>query len=266
MIIDTHCHYSLTPLNTAVPEEISTAQSHGVVATICPSVDIPSSKKTLELAQAYPDFIYPAIGIHPSNATNYSEKDLTFLAHLLSDHESICAIGEFGLDYFRIDTHSEEGLKTRAAQITLFEAHLDLAMSYHLPVILHIRDTESQAYKDVYEILESHHFSEPVIFHCLSGPENIHVRHKKDAYFYSIAGNCTYPSAEPLRDLILQLPQAQLLTETDAPYLAPQKWRGSVCKPYMIQETVSYLSRLLSLEPDVFAKNATRLFATMNTI
>lgn len=266
MIIDTHCHYSLVPLSTAVAEEIATAKSHGVIAAVCPSVDTTSSKQTLELAKKYPDYIYPAIGIHPSNATNYSENDLSFLANSLSEQQNICAIGEFGLDYFRIDTTTGHGSETRSAQISLFEAHLALAAQHHLPIILHIRDANSQAYTDVYEILASHQFSEPVIFHCLSGPEEIHLKFQKDSYYYSVAGNCTYPSAEPLRNLLSHLPISQLLTETDAPYLAPQKWRGSSCKPYMITETVSCLSTLLSVKPDVFAKNALALFATMKTI
>lgn len=258
-IVDTHCHYNLPPLSENWRVHWEKAQQYGVKAAWIPGTTLESSKVAIDIARQDPN-LWALVGVHP----NDEETDAVAIHSVVAELETlierdkqsgrpkIIGIGETGLDYFRIDPGDA---RERERQRQWFRAQLELAVRHDLFVSLHVRDTlspaeriEGNAYWDVVEILDSFSALPPVILHCASGPlEYIQVMLDKGA-FVSFAGNVTYPKAQAIRDIWrVTLPERRLI-ETDAPYLAPQAYRGQPCEPWMISATASFLATEAILE------------------
>lgn len=273
MIFDTHCHYNLPPLYGNWQEHWQKAQDHQVKQAIIVGTDLETSKVGLEIAQT--DMALRAsVGLHPSEYQelvtlkqfSLSEVDslvteqMQTLNTLLSNPKT-AAIGETGLDYYRLPTDKPLVETIKQAQLLGFEAHLKLAQSAQLPVIIHVRDQGEAAYYDVLETLKKFApFSKPFILHCVSGPtEYIKAALELGAYL-GIAGNMTYNSAEHLRNLVKLAPKDKLVLETDAPFLPPQEFRGKVCEPWMISLTAEFAADELALDLDQLYQNAETVF------
>jgi TatD DNase family protein len=261
MIVDTHCHYNLSPLYQDWQAHWKKAQSKGVAQSIVVGTSIETSKRSLEIAHQSKN-LFSAVGVHPHQYSKLDPADIptiisqqsSTLAIMLEDKQ-IVAIGETGLDYFRLDK------KTQAMAIINqqagFKMHLELANTYHKLLIVHVRDragnksNNNQAYWDALKIIKSNYkFNQPLILHCLSGPKDYIKEAVKLGIFFGISANVTYPNAKELRNLIKLIPQKQLLLETDAPFLPPQEFRGQICEPWMITKTNSYLLDKLGVQID----------------
>jgi TatD DNase family protein len=284
-LFDTHCHYNLEPLYSGdtsdpwlqrfkLPETYPNWQSHwesaknaGVGKSVVVGTEISTSKLALEIAQKDPD-LYPAVAIHPGHIEELEENLETSLAELESlVNPSVVAIGETGLDYFRLpDGPQAEVIKTN--QKRSFEAHIGLANEHVLPLILHVRDqaspetpTPGNAYWDVLEVVQKHyHWQRPVVLHCVSGPLAYVQAMVEIGAYVGIAGNTTYPSSDQIRRLILNTPTDRMLLETDAPFLAPQQNRGELCEPWMISQTAQFLESELRLDLNRIWANSLEFF------
>lgn len=285
MIVDTHCHYNLEPLyNAQTPdswqEHWHRAQSEGVGACMIVGTTIESSTVAIALAATTTN-LTASVGIHPYRVAEllesgevewetYLKSTLTQLTQL-SRNQQVSAIGEIGLDYYRMPKSSSEHQAIRTAQKQLVAKQLSLAKSQGLPVVLHVRDrltpeerVPDNAYWDMLSILEeSAPLTHPVILHCVSGPA-AYVQAALDLGCYiGVAANCTYPSAMHIRKLIKQAPPDRILLETDAPYLPPQSNRGKICEPWMISETAEYLEKELGVPNTTILANTKRVFPTL---
>ncbi|MBD3279786.1 MAG: hypothetical protein GF390_03700 [Candidatus Pacebacteria bacterium] len=261
MIIDTHCHYNLAPLVDNWPAHWSKAQQHGVTKTIIPGSNFANSALAVKIAAKTAN-LYAAVGVHPhwytqAAGTTYKQQQKLeqFLAKIkleLLQLKTICnknqvvAIGEIGLDYHSLPARGKKRTWVIKAQKTAFITQLQLAQEQQLPVIIHARDHTDQAYWDVLTILKKHHHAQQaLVFHCVSGPKQYLQAILKMNSYLGFAGNLTYPNAQKLQSILKNTPAQQILLETDAPYLAPQAYRGQTCEPWMITATHQLVTKLV---------------------
>jgi TatD DNase family protein len=275
MIVDTHCHYNLNPLLDNWQHHWQAAQAKGVGQTVVVGTTIATSQKAVEQAQAEAG-LFAAVGIHPNDWHDEQLGSVETVIEQLSTlinrptEQKIVALGETGLDYFRLDKTSPEFETIRQTQQTSLRHHLRLAHQFNLPVILHVRDQEvpetptpNNAYWDVArivaELTQELGFIQTVL-HCVSGPLAYHQAMVELGAYVGVAANATYKSADSIRRLALATPADRLVLETDAPFLPPQAYRGQTCEPWMIAETAQFVTALTTLSLDQLTNNAHRLF------
>jgi TatD DNase family protein len=215
---------------------------------IAVSTTLAGAVETLALAERH-DGVYACLGVHPHEAGGPDADRLDELEPLLTAPRAV-AVGETGLDYFR-------DYAPRPAQRTLFERHLELALTLERPVVIHTRAAE----EDTLTILEG--FDGTVVLHCFSSPALLEPALER-GWYVSFAGNVTYPKAEELRSAAAAVPADRLLAETDSPYLAPQPVRGGRNEPSYVIHTLAALAELRGEIPaDLAAQidaNATAAF------
>ena len=281
MIIDTHCHYNLEPLSTDVPTQWQTAQKHGVDRAIVVGTNVETSELALAIAEDH-THLFASIGIHPEVGTELekttSEEELLLhtaqlsigLETLFKKHQhnpKLIAIGETGLDYYRLKHKGAKRERVIATQQLLFKQQLALASEQQLPLILHVRDqisrTEHTAYHDILELLQDHarlHKLPTLILHCVSGPLDYIEAVLSLGGYIGLAGNSTYDAATEIRNIIAITPPDRILLETDAPFLAPTEYRGQVCEPWMIAQTAAFLQEHCQIDLATIQANTLRVF------
>jgi TatD DNase family protein len=221
-LIDTHAH--LDP--EEAPAILARARAAGVERVIVVATTIAGAYEALALAEQH-DGLYACLGIHPHEAGGPDADRVDELAPLLA-HEKAVAVGEMGLDYFR-------DYAPRPAQQALFESQLELARRLDLPVVIHTRAAD----EDTLAALAG--FDGTVVLHCFSSPGLLDTALERGWYF-SFAGNVTYPKAPELRVAATRVPSDRLLAETDSPYLAPQPVRGQTNEPAYVMHTLATLA------------------------
>ena len=196
----------------------------------------------------------------------------------------LVAIGEIGLDYYRLKVKGLKRQLVEKMQKEAFTKQLKLAFEYSLPVILHVRDqadryelTEkitSNAYYDVYTIvseLVSNYESQnkqvpPLILHCASGPLDYIQKFLALGAYIGFAGNVTYDNAPELREILKITPQDKILLETDAPYLAPNQLKAELCKPHYITQTAQFLEHSYGINLGIIAENTLKVFPQFSAV
>jgi TatD DNase family protein len=217
-----------------------------------PGCDLVSSQAALALAKAYPGIIFAGVGIHPHEATTYTQEVEAQLREMAHEPE-VVAIGEFGLDYFRM-------LSPREIQRDVFCAHLKLARECHLPCIIHVRD----AHDDVMELLRLYGQDLRGVFHCFSGDiAQAEACLAFEGFMLSFAGPLT-KQGNALPDVARMAPLDRILVETDSPYLVPKPLKTRRNEPLFVKHTAEKLAEIrgISLEEiaQVTTANAIRLF------
>lgn len=272
MIFDTHSHYNLEPLFDTWEEHWTKAQEKGVTTSIVVGTDVDTSRRAIELARQNSAF-KATVAIHPSDY-QYLIQDSHLTAseienliaghlnelHTLVSDKTVVAVGETGLDYFRLPSDPNIGEVIKNAQQTAFKKHIELAVASKLPLIIHVRDTGEAAYTDILQILKDQPQLPAFILHCVSGPLSYIEEALQLGAYLGIAGNSTYPSAEHIRNIIRSAPSDKLLLETDAPFLPPQEFRGKTCEPWMIALTAEFVSDELNLDLAQLYQNAKTFF------
>jgi len=251
-LIDSHTHIDNIRFDRDREAVIQAAISGGVARMVDPGCDLASSRVALALAKAYPGTIFAGVGVHPHDATTYTDEVERALREMVQEPE-VVAIGEFGLDYFRM--HSP-----RDVQRTVFCAHLQLAREYNLPCIIHVRDS----HEDVMELLQAHGRDLRGVIHCFSG--NITQAEEClafDGFLLSFAGPLT-KEGNALPDVARMVPLERVLVETDSPYLVPKPQRAKRNEPLFVKHVAEKLAELrgMTLEEIAFitSNNANRLF------
>jgi TatD DNase family protein len=257
MLIDTHAHLEMREFNDDRDDVIRRAREAGVDYIITIGTTVESSRDAVMLADKY-DFIYAAIGIHPHEVKDILHPAYDIIRHF-AKHKKVVAYGEIGLDY-----HYE--YSPRADQKRKFRDMLREARELDLPVIIHDRE----AHEDTLQIL-SEEWSPDLggVMHCFSGDAAMAKKVIDMGFSISIAGPVTFPKAEALREAVRQIPIEHLLIETDAPYLAPQPFRGKRNEPAFVRHTAEMIAQVKGLSFDDVARitsfNAMQLFG-MGTI
>lgn len=248
--IDTHCHIEMKEFDPDREEVIKRAREAGLEALITIGSDLEGTLKGVRLAESH-DFIYCSVGIHPHEAKDVTDQTYSLLKELVQK-KKVIAVGETGLDYHY--DHSP-----RELQRAVFRKQLELADETGLPVIIHSR----QADADTLKIVRESGISQGV-FHCFSGDADMAEQVMAMGFYISIAGPVTFKKALGLQEVARMISDDYLLIETDAPYLAPEPFRGRRNEPAYMLNTAKKIADLRGISLQDLARittlNARRLF------
>ena len=254
---DIHSHLNLSPLSED-KERIIKILEEKEVGTITVGTDLETSAQAVEIAQKSEN-LFASVGFHPSDVGK-KEFDMEKFQELVRK-DKVVAIGECGLDYFRIDASDTE---TKNQQKEIFKIQIDIAQANDLPLILHVRPQKGtmDAYEDVLEILELREEIPSGDVHFFVGSPEIAERFLKLGFYLSFTGVITF--ARDYDEVIRMTPIEKILTETDAPFVAPVPYRGQTCEPWMVEEVANKISEIKGLDPEVvrlqILKNVKTLF------
>lgn len=240
----------------------------GCAAVINPGIDIPTSHASLELSAQHTQ-IYAAVGIHPHEAIHYLTsgddvfdflfRDIRTLEGLASKPK-VVAIGECGLDYYRIQADDAERSRIVSMQRELLTQQLAVATKKKLPVILHIRD----AHQDILDLLDREAYTGRGVAHCYDGDWIYTETLLAMDFCIGFTANITYPKKESIHEQIKKIPLERIVLETDSPFLSPQAKRGQRNDPRSVRAVAQTIADITSLPlSDVIAqttKNAIQLF------
>ena len=253
MIIDTHTHLDDDRYDADLDDVISRAKADGITTFIIPGASPDTLQKAVKIAQNYED-IYFAVGVHPYDIDNY---DRDFLESYIT-HPKCIAVGECGLDYFRLPENDDEIQNEKKRQKEVFIDQIDLANKYNKPLIVHIRDASS----DSLDILLQNPVKCGGVLHCYNADESL--LKLKDNFYYGIGGVITFKNAKKLINVYPKIPKDRLLIETDSPYLTPHPHRGERNEPSYTKLVAQKMAQLsdISVEEieDITTQNAKRLF------
>lgn len=258
---DIHSHFNLEAFDRDIEDVIMDHQQKNI-GTICVGVDKETSRKALVLSQKH-EHVYTCVGLHPDNVSEEGDFDSAFYRDLVMNHK-VVAVGECGLDYFRIDPDDHVG---KDAQKQAFRGQIELALEFDLPLMLHIRPSfgSHDAYEEVLEILEAIKKQEPKLrgnAHFFVGTKEIADRFLAIGFTVSFTGVVTI--THDYDEVVQHVPLDMMMAETDAPFVAPKVFRGRRCEPYMVAEVYKKIAELkgLSLEEvqTQFAHNRKRVF------
>jgi TatD DNase family protein len=254
MIIDTHCHLDDARYNDDMVEVIANAKEQGVERFIIPGADPLTLERAVELSEEYAE-IYFAVGVHPYDAQNY---DRAFLEPFVT-HPKCVAIGECGLDYYRLPESVEEIESEKKLQKEVFIDQIIWAKELKLPLIVHIRESSA----DCLEILEEYAGAEGGVLHCYNADESLLKLASKN-FYYGIGGVLTFKNAKKLIDVYPKIPKEKLLIETDAPYLTPHPHRGKRNEPSYCRLVAGKMVELSQTTEEIISRvttnNAKKLF------
>ncbi|MDY7538243.1 TatD family hydrolase [Undibacterium sp. RTI2.1] len=235
MYIDSHCHINFPELAARMPEIMSKMEENGVTHALCVSVDLPHFPQVLALAEAYPN-IYASVGVHP-DYEDTEEPSAEQLVHL-SQHPKIIAIGETGLDYFRL-TGDLEWQRER------FRQHIRASRLSRKPLIIHTRSASEDTIRIMQE--EGAGIAQGGVggvMHCFTESLEVALAAIEMDFYISFSGILTFKSAKDLQAVARALPVERILIETDSPYLAPTPHRGKMNEPGFVRHVGEFLADL----------------------
>jgi len=252
MIIDTHCHLDDDRYKEDLKEVLERAFKAGVERFIIPGADPKTLPRAIELAEKYSE-IYFAVGVHPYDAKNY---DRAYLEEFIT-HPKCVAVGECGLDYYRLPEAKEEIEQEKELQKEVFIDQIDLANRYNKPLIVHIRE----ASLDSKNILKEHSETGGVL-HCYNANQGL--LELSNNFYFGIGGVLTFKNAKKLVEVYPKILLNRLVAETDAPYLTPHPYRGKRNEPSYTALIVEKMAKLSNIEQKelekVLLENSKRLF------
>lgn len=249
-MIDTHCHLDNEVFCLDLDSVLKESKSVGVNWMLIPGADLKDLPRARDIAQEYPNVFF-ASGVHPYHLDDFDLKQIKEN----QDHPKCVAIGECGLDYFRLP---ESGVpEYKKIQKECFIAQIELALSVDKPLILHVRDASF----DVAEILREFPKARGV-FHCFNADQIL--LEFSDRFYYGIGGVLTFKNARRLVEVLPLIPKERLLLETDAPYLTPHPFRGMRNEPKYIPLVAQKISEILEIPLqkviEICRENTQRLF------
>ncbi|MEZ2130695.1 MULTISPECIES: TatD family hydrolase [unclassified Sinorhizobium] len=259
MLIDTHCHLDFADFEAQRDEIVARAHEAGVKQMVTISTRVRKLDGLLAITERYPS-VFCSVGTHPNNADEELDIQVEDLVRL-SKKEKVVAIGEAGLDYF-YDTVKPEDQKTG------FLRHIAAARETQLPLVIHSRSADV----DMAAILtsETGKGAFPFILHCFSSGADLARTGIELGGYVSFSGILTFPKSEELRDIARTIPHDRLLVETDAPYLAPKRWRGKRNEPSYVVNTAEVLAETIGMSLEeigrITTENAYRIFSRMPRI
>lgn len=249
-MIDSHAHLTSDALYPHVDDLLQRARGAGIESIVNICTDPITLERGLELQMRYP-WVYNAAATTPHDVEKEGESAFEVMAKAART-KRLVAVGETGLDYYY--EHSPKELQKEFTR-----RYLALAAECHLPVVIHCRD----AFADFFQLLDAAE-AVPGVLHCFTGTVDEAQEVIKRGWYVSFSGIVTFKKSELLRDAARIVPLENLLIETDAPYLAPQKHRGKQNEPAFIQETAKLLAEIkqVSVEQLITTtqNNAKKLF------
>ena len=255
MIIDTHAHLDDERYLDDLDEVLKNAKEVGVEGILIPGANIDDLERARDIAHSNEN-IYFAAGVHPYHHKQYDEKKLR---EFLKDKKCI-AVGECGLDYYRLPDDENEKKVEKLEQQEVFKKHIELAKSVKKPLIVHIRDANDDSKR---VLLENSAKEVGGVLHCYNASEHL-LGLADEGFYFGIGGVLTFKNAKQLVEVLPKIPLDRLIVETDAPYLTPHPYRGKRNEPaytkYVIAKIAELLEKDIKTVETLTSNNAKRLF------
>lgn len=252
MFIDSHCHLDFPEFSTRLPEVLENMRSAKVSHALCVSVDLPDFPNVLRLAQEHPN-LYASVGVHP-DYEDTPEPTFEFLVETANKHHKIVAIGETGLDYYRMGDRSYESMEWQRER---FRTHVRAAIAAKKPLIIHTRSASEDTIKILKE--EGAHVIGGVM-HCFTESLEVAIKAMEMGFYISFSGIVTFKSAKDLQDTCKQVPLERMLIETDSPYLAPIPYRGKTNEPAWVANVGEFIANLKGISVEDLANQTSKNF------
>jgi len=247
MLVDSHCHLDFPELAGDLPSVFATMRENGVVAALCVSVTLEDFPRVLALAEQH-EHLYASVGVHP-DYPDLREPGVEELVEL-AQHPKVVAIGETGLDYYRL-TGDLEWQRER------FRTHIRAARAAKKPLIIHTRSAAA----DTLRIMREENAGEAGgVMHCFTEAWDTAKGALDMGFYISFSGIVTFRNARDLKEVARQVPLDRLLVETDSPYLAPVPFRGKTNQPGWVRHVAEEVARLQERPFPVIAAQTTANF------
>lgn len=259
--IDTHAHLYAEDFNGNIGELLQRAREASVSRIISVGVNGRTNPQCIRFAEEHEE-IFAAVGWQPTDLDELGDEMELSPVRLRELHEQAChpkvvAIGEIGLDYFRLPrTQTDEVLRVKERQKRIFRQHLELAAELGLPCAIHQRGDGTL--EDCLEIMRSLAGRIRAVFHCFVGDLKAAQAFFDLGCLVSLTGIVTFKKAEELRETIRSLPPEKIMIETDCPYLAPEPHFRKLCEPSYVVHTGKRIAGILGLSPEDFSQIASR--------
>jgi TatD DNase family protein len=281
-MIDTHCHIHFRAYGDDMDEVIKRTQDRRVrMITIGTQSD--TSKDGIKVAEKH-EGLWCTVGLHPSHThahtlhvdedesinTREETFDKDFYRDLARSSNKVVAIGEVGLDYFRLPEDLTEAEKVKSAQESSLRSAIELADEIDLPLVLHVRDAHEKMIEIIKEFVDDDRLSRRGVVHCFTGTIEEARAYHGLGFYTSFTGIITFEDRKdpakvtPLQKVVQDVPLEWLMLETDSPYLTPHPFRGERNEPWRVEsigEKVSFLKGVSIKEvEEVTDSNAKKLF------
>lgn len=252
MFIDSHCHLDFPDLASRAPEILANMAANQVSHALCISVDLPDFPKVLAVAEAHPN-IFCSVGVHP----DYEDTPEPSVAQLveLAQHPKVVAIGETGLDYYRLKGDLEW-------QRARFRTHIRAACESGRPLVIHTRDAAA----DTLRLMREEGADKAGgVMHCFTESWEVAEQAMEMGFYISFSGIVTFKNAKALKDVAQRVPLERMLIETDSPYLAPVPHRGKTNEPAWVRHVAEEIARLKGVSVDEIGQITSRNFFKLFT-
>lgn len=251
MFIDSHCHLDFDEYRDTLDEILGNMKDAQVDKALCISVDIPDFPKVLALANQY-EHLYASVGVHPDYEDTIEPTQEWLIQE--AQHPKVIAIGETGLDYYRMSDRSYEDLEW---QRNRFRVHIRAALETQKPLIIHTR----QASDDTISILKEEG-AEQVggVMHCFTESKEVAKAAMDQGFYISFSGIVTFKNALEIKETCKYVPLDRLLIETDSPYLAPVPHRGKLNQPAWVSHVAQYIADLKGVSVEQIGQLTTQNF------
>jgi len=252
MFIDSHCHLDFPEFQSRLPEVLANMETAKVSHALCVSVDIPDFPNILKLAQEN-DNLYASVGVHP-DYEDTPEPTEEFLVDTASSNPKIVAIGETGLDYYRMGDRSYESMEWQRDR---FRTHIRAALKAKKPLIIHTRSASA----DTIQIMKEEG-ADAIggVMHCFTESYEVAKQAMDLGFYVSFSGIVTFKSAKDLQETCKKIPLERMLIETDSPYLAPIPYRGKTNEPAWVSKVGEFIADLRGVPVNVLADQTSKNF------
>jgi len=251
MFIDSHCHIDFPDFTEGVAPLLARMRDAAVSHALCVSVSLENFPRVLALAEAH-DNLFASVGVHPDHDEG-REPGVEELIDLAA-HPRVVAIGETGLDYYRLKREEVDWQRAR------FRTHIRAARAAGKPLIIHTRNAAA----DTLAIMAEEQAGEAGgVMHCFTETWEVAEAALELGFYISFSGIVTFKSAWDLKEVARRVPLDRLLIETDAPYLAPVPHRGRRNEPAFVHHVGEEIAALKGLPPDAVADASSRNFFTL---
>ena len=249
MLVDSHCHLDFPDFADDLDAIVARAEAVGVGRIVTISTRVRRVDALLAITARFPN-VYCSVGTHPHNADE--EEGITSDELIaLTTHPKVVALGEAGLDNFYKDGSPE-------AQERGFRAHIAAARATGLPLVIHTREADEACGRILEDEIAKGPFK--AVLHCYTGGRELAMKAVSLGLSVSFTGILTFKNSQAIRDIAAELPADRIMVETDAPYLAPGKFRGKRNEPSFVTETARVLAETRGVSQDEIAQQTTENF------